>query len=73
MFVNHFKLAFFALIFSASFLAVSCNGGESHNDDTEVSEAQFICPMDCENGKTYSSNVGCPVCGMDLVEVTNDK
>ena len=24
--------------------------------------------MHCEESKTYDSNVGCPVCGMDLVE-----
>ncbi|HHS96238.1 MAG TPA: copper-translocating P-type ATPase, partial [Phaeodactylibacter sp.] len=28
----------------------------------------FYCPMHCEGDKTYDSNVGCPVCGMDLVE-----
>ncbi len=28
----------------------------------------FYCPMHCENDKTYTSQVGCPVCGMDLVE-----
>jgi Cu2+-exporting ATPase len=28
----------------------------------------FYCPMHCENEKTYTSQVGCPVCGMDLVE-----
>ncbi|MFK5879358.1 MAG: heavy metal translocating P-type ATPase [Flavobacteriaceae bacterium] len=28
----------------------------------------FYCPMHCEDEKTYTSQVGCPVCGMDLVE-----
>ena len=28
----------------------------------------FYCPMHCEGVKTYTSQVGCPVCGMDLVE-----
>ncbi|MBN4047275.1 copper-translocating P-type ATPase [bacterium AH-315-P13] len=28
----------------------------------------FYCPMHCEDDKTYTSQVGCPVCGMDLVE-----
>jgi len=31
----------------------------------------FYCPMHCEGDKTYNSNVGCPVCGMDLVEEQN--
>ena len=28
----------------------------------------FYCPMHCEGEKIYTSQVGCPVCGMDLVE-----
>ncbi len=28
----------------------------------------FYCPMHCEGEKTYDENLGCPVCGMDLVE-----
>ncbi|MEE9437973.1 MAG: heavy metal translocating P-type ATPase [Saprospiraceae bacterium] len=28
----------------------------------------FYCPMHCEGDKTYNKQVGCPVCGMDLVE-----
>ena len=31
----------------------------------------FYCPMHCEGDKTYNLNVGCPVCGMDLVEEQN--
>src|SRR5690606_18280836 len=27
------------------------------------------CPMLCEGDKVYDSNVGCPVCGMDLVKI----
>jgi uncharacterized paraquat-inducible protein A len=36
-------------------------------DTTQVAEA-FICPMDCESGKTYDKAGPCPVCGMDLVK-----
>lgn len=28
----------------------------------------YYCPMQCEGKKTYTSQVDCPVCGMDLVE-----
>jgi len=28
----------------------------------------FYCPMHCEGEKTYNAQVGCKVCGMDLVE-----
>lgn len=31
---------------------------------------KFFCPMFCEHDKVYDSNVGCPVCGMDLNEIT---
>lgn len=29
---------------------------------------KYYCPMYCEGDKVYDSNVGCPVCGMDLVK-----
>ena len=34
----------------------------------EEGNGVFYCPMHCEDDKTYNSQVGCPVCGMDLVE-----
>lgn len=30
---------------------------------------RYYCPMFCEGDKVYDSNVGCPVCGMDLVKI----
>lgn len=30
---------------------------------------KFYCPMFCEGDRVYDSNVGCPVCGMDLVQI----
>ena len=30
---------------------------------------KYYCPMFCEGDKLYDSNVGCPVCGMDLVQI----
>ncbi len=47
-----------------------------HEKHTEVKVPKkgngvFYCPMHCEAEKTYSSQVGCPVCGMDLVEEQN--
>ena len=43
---------------------------ESGNSvNTELSESTHACPMDCENGKTYTEEGTCPVCEMDLVEV----
>ena len=28
----------------------------------------YYCPMRCEEEKTYAEQIGCPVCGMDLLE-----
>ncbi|MBD3903888.1 heavy metal translocating P-type ATPase [Chryseobacterium sp. Ch-15] len=35
---------------------------------TDDMAGKYYCPMFCEGEKTYDSNVGCPVCGMDLVK-----
>lgn len=46
--------------------------GQTAIDEEKVSKGIgigiYYCPMHCEGDKTYNSNVGCPVCGMDLVE-----
>jgi Cu2+-exporting ATPase len=42
-----------------------------HNEAPKVTDdmaGKYYCPMFCEGDKTYDSNVGCPVCGMDLVK-----
>lgn len=41
-----------------------------HQEKPKVTDdmaGKYYCPMFCEGDKTYDSNVGCPVCGMDLV------
>lgn len=43
---------------------------EIRNQKLETKNAgKFYCPMFCEGDKVYDSNVGCPVCGMDLVQI----
>lgn len=37
--------------------------------DQESNAGKFYCPMFCEGDKVYDSNVGCPICGMDLVKI----
>lgn len=37
--------------------------------DTDLNAGKFYCPMYCEGDKVYDSNVGCPVCGMDLAQI----
>ena len=40
---------------------------------TEEMAGKYYCPMFCEGDKVYDSNVGCPVCGMDLVKYPEKK
>lgn len=35
--------------------------GEAHDE-----KVAYVCPMDCEKGKTYDKPGKCPVCEMDL-------
>ncbi|WP_417431638.1 heavy metal translocating P-type ATPase [Halpernia sp.] len=47
---------------------------ESHQSTTDNQNAgKYYCPMHCEGDKVYDSNVGCPVCGMDLVKYPEKK
>ena len=36
---------------------------------TDKNAGKYYCPMFCEGDKVYDSNVGCPICGMDLVKI----
>jgi len=38
----------------------------SCSEDIQSTEQVYQCPMDCEEGKTYTENSGCPICKMDL-------
>lgn len=41
---------------------------DSHDADSadKAASADYQCPMDCEDGKTYAESGSCPVCKMDL-------
>ncbi len=39
------------------------------NNHLQTQAGKYYCPMFCEGDKVYDSNVGCPVCGMDLVQI----
>ncbi|MBI3519260.1 MAG: hypothetical protein HY062_07870 [Bacteroidetes bacterium] len=44
-----------------------------HSDSTEHSGTHtYMCPMNCENGKTYREPGKCPKCGMELEHNDND-
>ncbi|MDG2194768.1 MAG: heavy metal translocating P-type ATPase [Polaribacter sp.] len=45
-----------------------CGSSKEINVSIKEGNGVFYCPMHCEDEKTYNSQVGCPVCGMDLVE-----
>ncbi|CAA7195585.1 heavy metal translocating P-type ATPase [Chryseobacterium potabilaquae] len=40
---------------------------------TDEMAGKYYCPMYCEGDKVYDSNIGCPVCGMDLVKYPEKK
>lgn len=61
--------------------SVSHTHSHSHNHShhheapkvTDEMAGKYFCPMYCEGDKVYDSNVGCPVCGMDLVKYPEKK
>jgi hypothetical protein len=46
---------------------VSCKEEAKEETTEEMQMASYVCPMDCEKGKTYEAAGKCPVCEMDLV------
>lgn len=64
----------YSLVASQAELEVAQQKPKDAADNTPVANGTankngttYYCPMHCEGDKTYDSNVGCPVCGMDLV------
>lgn len=58
------------LLSKAQFVS-SKHENHHHHEAPKVTEnmaGKYYCPMFCEGDKVYNSNVGCPVCGMDLVK-----
>lgn len=48
----------------------ACGGStESNASEEHVEHVHYACPMDCEDGKTYTEAGTCPVCEMDLEEM----
>ena len=47
----------------------SCTSKEGSKEKKEqVAKTEYMCPMDCEKGKTYDKQEKCPVCKMKLVD-----
>ena len=55
----------FLLLIQISFVMVSCN------NEYELDNTEYVCPMKCEGDKTYSKEGSCPVCKMDLVSTAD--
>ncbi len=56
-----------AIIFATGFAFTSCKS-EKKEEKKEVATAVYQCPMDCEDGKSYTEAGSCSVCKMDLKE-----
>lgn len=67
--MNNIKKGFMvlAVIAFTSFSLQSCKE-KKEEIKKEVATAVYQCPMDCEDGKSYTEAGQCPVCKMDLVE-----
>lgn len=62
-------IAGLALVLSlVAFAACQNDSSKNNSSATEaaVPGTQYICPMNCEKGKTYDQPGSCPVCNMDL-------
>ena len=58
----------FAMIFAIGFTTTSCKSDKKKEEKKEMATAVYQCPMNCENGKSYTEPGKCPVCKMDLKE-----
>ena len=63
-----------------TFISASCNNSKKedtkqheghHHEDEKSHPVEYVCPMDCEKGKTYTIAGNCPVCKMELIEASH--
>ncbi|MEP2937383.1 MAG: heavy metal-binding domain-containing protein [Gilvibacter sp.] len=70
-----FKFSTILLLILSATVVVSCKDKQGHDnngaDHDHAKEIAYICPMDCEDGKTYEEMGTCPVCKMDLKQVAH--
>lgn len=61
------------ILFTVSAISLSCRDTKKKEESKEVTmNVAYVCPMDCENGKTYEAEGKCPVCEMDLTKVKKE-
>lgn len=70
---NLMKLKY-ALVLTSALVITACNSKteESTEHADHAGAHSYICPMNCENGKTYDKAGKCPVCGMDLEAMNHE-
>jgi hypothetical protein len=72
--MKNFILVFILL---GSMSIISCNDKHAKHSakttNAAVPGAKYICPMNCEDGKTYDEPGTCPVCNMDLEPMEIDE
>lgn len=59
-----------SLVVLLAFTLYSCKTETEKKKESieQVSKIEYMCPMDCEEGKTYEKPEKCPVCKMKLVD-----
>jgi hypothetical protein len=57
------------LIVSLGLVFFSSRDAKKEDDKELTVKVEFICPMDCEHGKTYEVEGTCPICKMQLKKV----
>ena len=70
--MKNMLIAGLALALSVAVFSACKNDHSKNNAQTTEAAApgtKFICPMNCEKGKTYDQPGSCPVCHMDLEPV----
>ena len=70
------------LLLCMALITTSCKNNTEEKTNTESSlgaekadlamNDEYLCPMDCEDGKTYSEPGTCPECKMDLKKVEEE-
>lgn len=77
------RILFGVFLLAGIFGLVACNEGAeaddsdntNNRDNTEVDISEmsdkYVCPMFCEDGKVYDGPGTCPVCEMDMVQVSD--
>jgi len=68
-FMKNMLIAGLALVLSLVAFAACQNNASKNAAAPAVPGTKYICPMNCEKGKTYDQPGSCPVCHMDLEPV----